>query len=229
MLWRMTHRDKQFRAVDDGQVLRSTASSCTPSPPRATPPARSACYAPELGAVFSGDTLFQGGPGRHRAVVLRLPDHPRVDQGQARQAARRHRRLHRPRRHHHDRRRDRELRRVGGPRPLNDWCGPGTSADSGATAVLRGSMRIFACVSGSPSASKAADTPSSPTLPVISGCSLELPVGQHVQGVAKFQWRVTRTRTAGRSPCCSPSTVAAGRDPCRHRRRRSVSSAAPRR
>ena len=49
-------------------------------------------YAPELGVVFSGDTLFSGGPGRHRALVLRLPDDPAVDLRTAGHAARRDRR-----------------------------------------------------------------------------------------------------------------------------------------
>ena len=34
-----------------------------PSPPRATPRDRRASIRADLGAVFSGDTLFQGGPG----------------------------------------------------------------------------------------------------------------------------------------------------------------------
>ena len=38
-------------------------SNCTRSPRPGTPPARPACYVPELGTVFTGDTLFQGGPG----------------------------------------------------------------------------------------------------------------------------------------------------------------------
>ena len=58
-------------------------------------------YAPDLGAVFSGDTLFQGGPG---ATGRSYSDFPTILESisePAGQAARRHRRLHRPRRHHH--------------------------------------------------------------------------------------------------------------------------------
>ena len=42
-------------------------------------------------------------------------------------------------------------------------------AATGRSAELFGSMRIFACTSGSPSASKALSTPGSPTVPVTSG------------------------------------------------------------
>ncbi len=45
----------------------------------------------------------------------------------------------------------------------------------GATAALAGSTRILACVSGSPRASKAVATPSSPTVPVINGEPSSLP------------------------------------------------------
>jgi hypothetical protein len=46
---------------------------------------------------------------------------------------------------------------------------------SGVAASLLGSMRIFACASGSPSASNAAATPASPTVPVMSGATSTLP------------------------------------------------------
>ena len=52
-------------------TARSPRARRSPSPgrrsprctPRATPPAAPACYAPDLGTVFTGDTLFCGGPG----------------------------------------------------------------------------------------------------------------------------------------------------------------------
>ena len=56
---------------------------------------------------------------------------------------------------------------------------------------LCGSMRILAWVSGSPSASNAASTPSSPTRAGHQRGGVQLAVGEHVQGVAEFQWRVT--------------------------------------
>lgn len=45
----------------------------------------------------------------------------------------------------------------------------------GAMAVLRGSMRTFACASAAPSTSKALATPSIPTVPVISADASTLP------------------------------------------------------
>ncbi len=64
MLWRMTHGDKQFATIEDGQVLKADGIELHAI---ATPPGHSpgstCLYAPALGAVFSGDTLFQGGPG----------------------------------------------------------------------------------------------------------------------------------------------------------------------
>ena len=60
----------------------------------------------------------RGRPRCHRPVLLRLPHHPRIHLEPARQATRRHRRLHRPRRLHHHRRRNHPLRRMGHPRPL---------------------------------------------------------------------------------------------------------------
>ena len=47
------------------------------------------------------------------------------------------------------------------------------------TASLAGSTRIFACRSGSPSASNAPATPSSPTDPVTSGPTSTFPVAIH--------------------------------------------------
>ena len=55
--------------------------------------------------VFSGDTLFQGGPGRHRPVLQRLPDHHRVHPDPAPAAPGRHGGPDRPRGSHDDRRR----------------------------------------------------------------------------------------------------------------------------
>ena len=41
----------------------SPAPSCGRCTPQGTPPGSVCWHAPELGAVFSGDTLFSGGPG----------------------------------------------------------------------------------------------------------------------------------------------------------------------
>jgi glyoxylase-like metal-dependent hydrolase (beta-lactamase superfamily II) len=63
VLWRMTHPDKDFRSVDDGTVLNvgDVAIRALHTPGHS--PGSVCWYAPELGAVFSGDTLFHGGPG----------------------------------------------------------------------------------------------------------------------------------------------------------------------
>ena len=63
MLWRMTHPDADFRAVEDGLVLRAgSVELCALHTPGHSP--GSVCwFAPDLNAVVSGDTLFQGGPG----------------------------------------------------------------------------------------------------------------------------------------------------------------------
>ncbi|MBA0051123.1 MBL fold metallo-hydrolase [Streptomyces sp. AJS327] len=63
-LWRMTHPDRLPDAeLADGQELTVAG---TPLRVLHTPghaPGAVCLYAPELGVLFSGDTLFQGGPG----------------------------------------------------------------------------------------------------------------------------------------------------------------------
>jgi glyoxylase-like metal-dependent hydrolase (beta-lactamase superfamily II) len=63
VLWRMTHPDKDFRAYSDGDTLTvaDTALQALHTPGHS--PGSVCWYAPELGVVFSGDTLFSGGPG----------------------------------------------------------------------------------------------------------------------------------------------------------------------
>ncbi|QNI07583.1 MBL fold metallo-hydrolase [Mycobacterium kubicae] len=63
VLWRMTHADKDFRAVDDGQSLRVAGTELRAIHTPGHSPGSVCWYAPELGVVFSGDTLFSGGPG----------------------------------------------------------------------------------------------------------------------------------------------------------------------
>lgn len=63
MLWRTVHPDKDFRTVQDGQVLRAGGIELHALHTPGHSPG-SVCWSiPELGAVISGDTLFQGGPG----------------------------------------------------------------------------------------------------------------------------------------------------------------------
>jgi len=63
MLWEMTHADKTFRALRDGQVLTAGGVELRAIATPGHSPGSTCLYAPQLGALFSGDTLFQGGPG----------------------------------------------------------------------------------------------------------------------------------------------------------------------
>ena len=63
MLWEMTYGDTPFGALRDGQVLTADGVELRAIATPGHSPGSTCLYAPELGAVFSGDTLFQGGPG----------------------------------------------------------------------------------------------------------------------------------------------------------------------
>jgi glyoxylase-like metal-dependent hydrolase (beta-lactamase superfamily II) len=63
MLWRMTHGDKAFLPIEDGQILAAGGIDLHAITTPGHSPGSTCLYAPDLGAVFSGDTLFQGGPG----------------------------------------------------------------------------------------------------------------------------------------------------------------------
>lgn len=63
MLWEMTHAGKPFRELQDGQILTAGGIELRAIATPGHSPGSTCLYAPELGAVFSGDTLFQGGPG----------------------------------------------------------------------------------------------------------------------------------------------------------------------
>ena len=63
-LWRLTHGERAWDAdLADGQRLEiaGTALEVVHTPGHA--PGAVCLYAPTLGCVFTGDTLFQGGPG----------------------------------------------------------------------------------------------------------------------------------------------------------------------
>jgi glyoxylase-like metal-dependent hydrolase (beta-lactamase superfamily II) len=63
-LWELTHPNRRWDAdLADGQVVEvgGTPLRVLHTPGHA--PGAVCFYAPELGAVFTGDTLFQGGPG----------------------------------------------------------------------------------------------------------------------------------------------------------------------
>ena len=63
MLWQMTHPDNDFRPVEDDLRLRAGGIELRALHTPGHSPGSVCWYAPDLGAVFSGDTLFQGGPG----------------------------------------------------------------------------------------------------------------------------------------------------------------------
>src|ERR1700738_4077154 len=63
VLWRMTHPGKEFRALKDGEVLNVAGTELRAIHTPGHSPGSTCLHAPELGAVFTGDTLFQGGPG----------------------------------------------------------------------------------------------------------------------------------------------------------------------
>ncbi len=62
-LWRMTHQDEPYCAISDGDTLQVAGIQLQALHTPGHSPGSVCWHAPELGAVFSGDTLFQGGPG----------------------------------------------------------------------------------------------------------------------------------------------------------------------
>ncbi|MEJ3659315.1 MBL fold metallo-hydrolase [Actinomycetes bacterium KLBMP 9759] len=63
-LWEMTHPDRKPDAeLADGDVLTAGGVTLRVLATPGHSPGSSCLYAPDLGTVFTGDTLFQGGPG----------------------------------------------------------------------------------------------------------------------------------------------------------------------
>jgi glyoxylase-like metal-dependent hydrolase (beta-lactamase superfamily II) len=63
-LWRLTYRDWRWnRDLADGDVLPVAGEELHVLHTPGHTPGAVCLYAPSLGAVFTGDTLFQGGPG----------------------------------------------------------------------------------------------------------------------------------------------------------------------
>ena len=63
VLWQMTHAGNDFRAIEDGATLTVGDIELTGLHTPGHSPGSVCWFSPELTAVFSGDTLFQGGPG----------------------------------------------------------------------------------------------------------------------------------------------------------------------
>ncbi|MCZ2527885.1 MBL fold metallo-hydrolase, partial [Streptomyces sp. HB2AG] len=63
-LWRMTHPERSPDGeLADGQVLTVAGAELTVLHTPGHAPGAVCLYAPDLGTVFTGDTLFKGGPG----------------------------------------------------------------------------------------------------------------------------------------------------------------------
>lgn len=64
VLWRMTYPDREpDRALADGDELTVAGTTLRVLHTPGHAPGAICLYAPELGTVFTGDTLFNGGPG----------------------------------------------------------------------------------------------------------------------------------------------------------------------
>lgn len=96
VLWDITWPDRTpDQELHDGQVLTAGGIDLRVLHTPGHSPGSSCLYAPELDIVFTGDTLFQGGPGATgrfyssfdtiiesiRTTLLTLPDHTQVRTG----------------------------------------------------------------------------------------------------------------------------------------------------
>ncbi|GAA2050022.1 MBL fold metallo-hydrolase [Williamsia deligens] len=63
MLWRQTHPEVGHRDITDGERIAVAGTELILINTPGHSPGSCCLYAPELGVLFSGDTLFSGGPG----------------------------------------------------------------------------------------------------------------------------------------------------------------------
>ncbi|MDT5223115.1 MAG: hypothetical protein QOG19_522, partial [Mycobacterium sp.] len=63
VLWRMTHPDKDFHAIGDGESVHVAGTELRALHTPGHSPGSVCWWALDLGVVFTGDTLFSGGPG----------------------------------------------------------------------------------------------------------------------------------------------------------------------
>ncbi|MGW5050831.1 MBL fold metallo-hydrolase [Actinokineospora sp. NPDC004072] len=63
VLWRMVYPDAEFDPLHDGQTFTVGGGELVVLHTPGHAPGAVCFHAPELGVVFTGDTLFQGGPG----------------------------------------------------------------------------------------------------------------------------------------------------------------------
>ncbi|MUL79056.1 MBL fold metallo-hydrolase [Mycolicibacterium sp. CBMA 226] len=95
MLWRDVHEDRPFMALDESQRIGFAGTHVSVIHTPGHSPGSVCLYLPEADALFSGDTLFEGGPGATgrsfsdfptivgsiREKVLKLPAATRVFTG----------------------------------------------------------------------------------------------------------------------------------------------------
>lgn len=73
-LWELTHTDELWDAdLADGQEIRVAGTALTVLHTPGHAPGGVCLYAPELACVFTGDTLFHGGPGATGRSFSDLP------------------------------------------------------------------------------------------------------------------------------------------------------------
>ncbi len=63
VLWKMTHPDDAYRHLDDNQRVDVAGTEIQVIRTPGHSPGSCCLYMPEAGVLFSGDTLFSGGPG----------------------------------------------------------------------------------------------------------------------------------------------------------------------
>jgi glyoxylase-like metal-dependent hydrolase (beta-lactamase superfamily II) len=63
VLWRMTYPDEPFEPLSHGRVIPIGDAELIALHTPGHSPGSTCFYSADLGAVFSGDTLFEGGPG----------------------------------------------------------------------------------------------------------------------------------------------------------------------
>lgn len=75
MLWQQTHPGVEYRPLEDGQIFLIGTERVQVLQTPGHSPGSCCLYLPESGVVFSGDTLFEGGPG---ATGRSFSDYPTI-------------------------------------------------------------------------------------------------------------------------------------------------------
>ena len=103
MLWDVEHDQAPDHELLNGETFAVAGSTLRAIATPGHSPGSTCLYSEDLGVVFSGDTLFNGGPGATGRSYSRLRHHHRIDQHAAVHPAREHHGAHRPRRRHQHR------------------------------------------------------------------------------------------------------------------------------